>query len=251
MNEDLSGAKQKRCNASFWLLLLLLGGTLAVLCRQGFRSYEVFWANDLPLGALVESSSRLPASFFGSWSDFYWLGGPNVAFPPNLTNMSMAILSPEHHLKFYVPLCMFFLGFSAWFLFRQLRFSGMACVIGGLGAGLNMHFFSNACWGLGQWSICAGLILIAVGVLVSPYIKKLWIRGVLAGLCTGMAVMEGFDVGAIMSVYVAAFLVFRFMSTASNPVQGAGKAIYVGALLVASALLISFEDDLHIDRNAN
>jgi hypothetical protein len=239
MDEDLSGAKQTNCSGSFWLLLLLLGGTLAVLCREGFRPYEVFWANDLPLGALVESSGRLPASFFGCWSDFYWLGGPNVAFPPNLTNICMAILSPEHHLKFYVPLSMFFLGFSAWFLFRQLRFSPMACVIGGLGAGLNMHYFSNACWGLGQWSVCGGLILIAVGVLVSPNIEKLWIKGVLAGLCTGMAVMEGFDVGAILSIYVAVFVVFRFFSTESDPAKRVGKTAYVGALLVVSAFLIS------------
>jgi hypothetical protein len=239
MNEDLAGAKQKKWNGSFWLLLLLLGGTLAVLCRQGFRPYEVFWANDLPLGALVESSSRLPSSFFGSWSDFYWLGGPNVAFPPNLSNMCMAILSPEHHLKFDVPLSMFFLGFGAWFLFRQLRFSPMACVLGGLGAGLNMHYFSNACWGLPQWCVCGGLIFTALGILVSPNIENLWIKAVLAGLSTGMAVMEGFDVGAILSIYVAVFVVFRFMSTESDPAKAAGKTIYVGVVLVVSAFLIS------------
>jgi hypothetical protein len=239
MNVDLSGAKQKRFNGSFWLLLLVLGGTLAVLCRQGFRPYEVFWANDLPLGALVESSGRLPSSLFGSWADFYWLGGPNIAFPPNLTNLCMSILTPQHQLKFYVPLCSFFLGFGAWFFFRQLRFSRMACVIGGLGAGLNMHFFSNACWGLGQWSLCAGLVFITLGILVSPYIEPLWIKGVLAGLSTGMAVMEGFDSGAILSIYIAVFLVFRFMSTESDPARGAGKTAYVGALLVFSAVLIS------------
>jgi hypothetical protein len=235
----LSGAKQKRFNGSFLLLLLLLGGTLAVLCHQGFRPYEVFWANDLPLGALVESSARLPASFFGSWSDFYWLGGPNAAFPPNLTNISMAILSPEHQFKIYAPGSMFFLGFGAWFFFRQLRLSKMACVLGGLGAGLNMHFFSNACWGLGQWNVCCGMIFVALGVLVSPAIKQLWIKGVLAGLSVGMAVMEGNDVGAIMSIYVAVFVLFRFLSTESNPAKGVGKAAYVGAVLVVSALLIS------------
>jgi hypothetical protein len=239
MNEDSSSDKQKGFSGSFLLLLLLLGGTLAVLCRQGFHPYEVFWANDLPLGALMESSSRLPASFFGSWSDFYWLGGPNIAFPPTLSNIGMAILSPEHLLKFYVPLSMLFLGFGAWFFFRQLRFGTMACVIGGLGAGLNMHFFSNGCWGLGQWSICCGMIFIALGILVSPGIEKLWIKGVLAGLSTGMAVMEGFDVGAILSIYVAVFLVFWFFSTESNPAKGAGKIIYVSTLLVVSAVLIS------------
>jgi hypothetical protein len=238
MNEDSSGAKQKLFNGSF-LLLLLLGGTLAVLCRQGFRPYEVFWANDLPLGALMESSAHLPGSFFGYWSDFYWLGGANVAFPPNLSNICMAILSPEVHLKIYAPLSMFFLGFSAWFFFRQLRFSPMVCVIGGLGAGLNMHFFSNACWGLGEWNVCCGMIFIALGILVSPDIEKLWIKGVLAGLSTGMAVMEGFDVGAIMSLYVAAFLLFLFLSTESDLFTGARKTIFVGALLVFSAVMIA------------
>jgi hypothetical protein len=216
-----------------------LGGTLAVLCRQGFQPYEVFWANDLPLGALVESSSRLPASFFGSWSDFYWLGGPNVAFPPNLSNMMMALLSPEHYLKFDVPLAMFFLGFSAWFLFRQLRFSPMACVIGGLGAGLNMHFFSNGCWGLCQWCVCAAMIFIALGVLVSPYIRNLWIKAVLAGFATGLSVMEGFDSGAILSIYVAIFVVFWFFSNGTNPAVGARNTVYVGVLLVIAAFLIS------------
>jgi hypothetical protein len=239
MNEDLSGAKQKRFNGSFLLLLLLLGGTLAVLCRQGFRPYEVFWANDVPLGAMMESSARLPGSFFGYWSDFYWLGGPNVAFPPNLSNICMAILTPTIHLKIYPPLSMFFLGFGAWFFFRQLRFSPMACVIGALGAGLNMHFFSNACWGLGVWNVCCGMIFVALGVLVSPSIEKLWIKGVLAGLSTGMAVMEGFDVGAIMSLYVAVFVVFLFFSTESDKFQAVRKTICVGPLLVVSAGLIA------------
>ena len=238
MNGDSSNIKQKRFNGSFVLLLLLLGGTLAVLCRQGFRPYEVFWANDLPLGALVESSQRLPSAFFGAWGDFYWLGGPG-GFAPSLTNICMAILSPEHHLKFYVPLCSFFLGFGAWFFFRQLRFCTMACVIGGLGAGLNMHYFSNACWGLGIWSVSSAMIFIALGILVSPEIKQLWMKGVLAGLCTGMAVMEGNDVGAILSVYVGVFVLFLFLSTESDPAKGAGKAFYVGTLLVLAAGLIS------------
>ena len=59
MGKDSSQAKRKRFSGSFPWLLLILGGTLAFLCRQAFRPYEVFWANDLPLGALVESSARL------------------------------------------------------------------------------------------------------------------------------------------------------------------------------------------------
>ena len=50
MNGDSTDTKQKRFDGSFMLLLLLLGGTLAVLCHEGFKPYYVFWANDLPLG---------------------------------------------------------------------------------------------------------------------------------------------------------------------------------------------------------
>jgi hypothetical protein len=240
MNGDKPGAKQKRFNGSFLLLLLLLGGTLAVLCRQGFRPFEVFWANDITLGALVESSSRLPGAIFACWADFFWIGGPNVAFPPNLSNFVLAILSPEYHLKFYAPGSMLFLGFGAWFFFRQLRFAPMVCVLGGLGAGLNMHFFSNACWGLPQWNVCAGMIFIALGILVSAEIRPLWLKGVLAGLATGMSVMEGFDSGAILSVYVGIFLAFLYLTNGEPPARRAGKTLLVGGLVVVSAVLISF-----------
>ena len=73
----------------------------------------------------------------------------------------MGLVSPVHHLKFYAPASMLFLGFGAWFFFRQLRFAPVVCALGGLGAGLNMHFLSNACWGLGQWNVCCGMVLIA------------------------------------------------------------------------------------------
>jgi hypothetical protein len=239
MNGNLSPSHQTTGKGRFLLLLALLGGTLAVLCHKGFLPYQVFWANDLPLGALMESSARLPASFLGSWSDFYWLGGQNAAFPPDLTNLCMAIFSPEHLLKFYAPLSMFFLGFGAWFFFRQLRFAPMVCVLGGLGAGLNMHFFSNACWGLGWWNVACGMIFIALGLLVSPRIRPLWIKAVLAGLCVGMAVMEGLDVGAILSIYTGVFLVFLFLTNPGRPAQRATRTVLVGGLVVVSAILIS------------
>jgi hypothetical protein len=239
MNGNLSASKPTTVKGRFLLLLALLGGTLAVLCHQGFLPYQVFWVNDLPLGALMESSARLPASFLGSWSDFYWLGGQVAAFQPDLSNLCMAILSPVHHLKFYAPLSMLFLGCGAWFFFRQLRFAPMVCVLAGLGAGLNTHFFSNACWGLGWWDVCVGMIFFALGILVSPQIRPLWIKGVLAGLCVGMAVMEGYDVGAILSVYTAVFLAFLFLTTDGPPPRRAARTLLVGVLVVVSAVLIS------------
>jgi hypothetical protein len=239
MNGAQSNPAQKAQSGLFWLLLLLLGGTFAVLCHEGFLPYEVFFANDSALGAMKDSSARLPGMFTGYWSDFWWLGGAVPSSSPSLSSLFASILAPEHYLKVYAPLTMVFMGCCVWFFFRQLRFAPMVCVIAGLGAGLNMHFFSNACWGLGTWDVSAAMVFVALGILVSPDIRQLWIKGVLAGLSVGMVVMEGFDVGAIFSIYVGIFLLFYFLTAESNPAQGALKAVGAGALVVIFAVLIS------------
>jgi hypothetical protein len=239
MNGDQSNPKQKAHSGLFWLLLLLLLGTFSVLCYQGFLPYEVFWANDSALGAMKNSSARLPGMFTGYWSDFWWIGGAVPSTSPSLSSLFASVLSPEHYLKVYPPLTMVFMGCCAWFFFRQLRFAPIVCVIGGLGAGLNMHYFSNACWGLGTWEVSAAMVFVALGILVSPDIKQLWIKAVLAGFSVGMVVMEGFDVGAIFSIYVGIFLLFYFLTSDSNPAKGAGKAVGVGALVVICAVLMS------------
>ena len=72
---------------------------------------------------------------------------------------------PVFFLKFYAPATLFFVGFSAWVFFRQLQFHPAVCVLGGIAAGLNMHFFSTACWGLGTWNMSAGMIFLALAAL--------------------------------------------------------------------------------------
>jgi hypothetical protein len=239
MNGDQSSPDQKAPNGLFWLLLLLLGGTYAVICHEGFMPYEVFFANDTALGAMKESAARLPGMFTGYWADFWWIGGAVPSSSPSLSSLFASLLAPEHYLKVYPPLSMVFLGCCVWFFFRQLRFAPMACVIAGLGAGLNMHFFSNACWGLGTWNVSAGMLFVALGVIVSPDIKQLWIKGVLAGLAVGMQVMEGFDVGAIFSIFVGIYVAYYFLTTEPTLAQGLQKAIRVGVLMVIFAVLIA------------
>jgi hypothetical protein len=239
MNGNQSDAKPRAPSGLFWLLLLLLGGTFAVLCHEGFLPYEVFFANDSALGAMKESSARLPGTFTGFWGDFWWLGGGAPSSSPSISTLFGTVLSPEHYLKVYAPLTMVFLGWCAWFFFRQLRFAPMACVIAGIGAGLNMHFFSNACWGLGTWCVSAGMVFVALGIIVSPDIRQLWIKGVLAGVSVGMVVMEGFDVGAILSIYVGIFLLFHFLNSEADSVKGALKGLGTGTLVVIFSFLIS------------
>jgi hypothetical protein len=223
---EVSDAKQKRFNGSFLLLLLLLGGTLAVLCRQGFLPYEVFWANDIPLGPKQASSSALPGAIFAAGSIFSGSAVPTSPFHPICPtsawrscrrNITSNFTPPEHALP----------GVRRVVFLPPIAVCPMVCVLGGLGAGLNMHFLSNACWGLGQWNVCCGMIFIALGILVSSEIRPLWLKGVLAGLSTGMAVMEGFDVGAILSIYVGVFLAFLFLTEKEDPPpRRAGKTLW-------------------------
>src|SRR5665213_798281 len=132
-----------------WLLLVLLGGALLFLFAKSLESRQVLFANDKPLGFFVVDCNHLPGRFSGTWSDLNWLGGEGPAASPCISMALMTLLSPVAFLKLYEPFSLLFLGFSAWLFFRQLNFSPMVCVLGGVAAGLNGHFFSIACWGLG------------------------------------------------------------------------------------------------------
>ena len=239
MNGDQIAAKKGRQKGGLLVLLIVLGGALAALCHQGFLPHQVFWDNDAPLGSMLDPSNRLPGTFAGHWGALYWIGGSSVSSSPSFSTLLQMILPPEIYLKIFAPLTMLFLGVGAWLFFRQLGFAPPVCVVGGLGAGLNMHFFSNACWGLGQWNISAAMVFVALAVLVSPSVRPPWVKAAIAGLSVGMVVMEGFDLGAILSLYVGIFIVFYFLTTAPSPARGIPKTIGMGALAVLFALFIS------------
>jgi hypothetical protein len=239
MNGEQSAPKQNTSSGRFLMLLLVLGGALAFLCRDGFLPHRVSWANDVPLGAMLDSSDRLPGTFTGHWTPLYWIGGATPSSSPAFSTLLQMIFPPTIYLKIFLPLSMFILGLGAWFFFREAGFAPAVCVIGGLGAGLNMHYFSNGTWGLGTWAVSAGMVLVSVGVIVSPSIRPLWVKAALAGLAVGMVVMEGFDVGAILSLYVGTFAVFYFLTAAPTPVRGMPKTIGMGTLIVLFSLLIS------------
>jgi hypothetical protein len=231
--------KQYKQHSGLIVLLIVLGAALAALCHEGFLPHRVMWANDVPLGAMMDPSSQVPGTFFGHWGILYYIGGSAPSASPSFTTLLQWIFPPTIYLKIYAPLTMLFLGLGAGFFFRQLRFAPGVCVIGGLGAGLNMHFFSNACWGLGQWNIAAAMVFVALGFLVSPTVRPPWVKAAIAGLSVGMVVMEGYDVGAILSIYVGIFLVFYFLRMATTPVKGIPRTIGLGTVVVLFALLIS------------
>ena len=126
------------------------------------------------------------------------------------------MLGAVGYSKFFPPITLFILGFSAWCFFRQLNFSPLAAALGALAAALNSNFFFTACWGLAGQLDAFSMDFLAMALVVSissatPPLTR-WIRLALAGLAVGVNVMEAFDIGAIFSLFVAAFVLFKALT---------------------------------------
>jgi hypothetical protein len=243
MNETHTEIGGRFRGGSLLALLAILFAALSILCHQAYQPHTAMWANDSQLGTLTDTSVHthplLQGIFTGAWADMWWIGFEAPAASPTVGMILLAATSPEMYLKILTPFSMLLLGFSAWVLFRQLKFAPMVCVLGGVAAGLNMHCFSNGCWGLGGWNTAIAMIFLAVAALVTDSIRQFWIRAILAGLAVGMSVMEGYDSGAILSVYVGIFTVFFCWITESTVPKRMIKSVQVGALVVLFAGLIS------------
>ncbi|MBI3417546.1 MAG: hypothetical protein HY043_19820 [Verrucomicrobia bacterium] len=224
-----------------WILVCLLG-VLGILFFPSFKSEQVLFANDGPLGANNAQAMALPSAFHGIWHDLNWLGAWSGSALPTITYTLAWFLKPLGFAKFYAPLCLFILGASVWLFFRQLGFASVVCVLGGLAAALNMDFFSYACWGLGTLPLCVASNFLALAAFVGR--GSLWARLPLAGFGVGMGIMEGFDNGAIFSLCVASFVVAHSCFATGKPsfklaVGGVAKVIIVAlcaAFLAAQAL---------------
>ena len=112
---------------------------------------------------------------------------------------------------------------GAWTFFRQLKFTPLAAALGGLAATLNSAFFSTACWGVASQQIAVGFSYFALALVVSntpetPVLTR-WVRWALAGLAVGVNVMQGSDIGAIFSVFIAAFVMFKTFVDESGSIR--------------------------------
>jgi hypothetical protein len=188
-------------------LVILLG----VLFPDCFKPGIALFSNDGPLGPISADNASFPGLFSGYWADLNWLGGAQPSATPNITAALLFLGGPVGYSKFFVPLAVFVLGLAAWLFFRQSGFGPMVCLLGGLAAALNSDFFSYACWGLGSLTLTVGATFLALAALVTPSSKG-WVKAALAGLAIGLALSEGYDNGAIFSLYVAAFVVFQYLN---------------------------------------
>ena len=125
------------------VMLLLLAVLLGGLFYRSFLPGQILFSNDGPLGAISAEAMRLPKAFTGIWTDLNWVGGETPAPSPSLTIALAWVAKPVVSSKFFVPLSLALLGFSAWFLFRVLGFAPCVCALVGLAAALNMNTFSH------------------------------------------------------------------------------------------------------------
>jgi hypothetical protein len=221
-----------------WPLLCLLA-VLTFLFAQSFKSATVLFANDAPLGALVWPEPTASGNFTGAWQPLNWIGSAHPSALPNVTYASYFAFGALGYAKFYVPFTLLLLGLSAWFCFRSMDFGQMSSVLGGLAAALTTDPFSYACWGLAPIAVCLAAIFAALGILTQRRRNKRWIQFCLAGLCVGMAVMEGYDVGAILSLYVAAFVLCNSLTERGAPRLAIGRGVARVAIVALFAAFIS------------
>jgi hypothetical protein len=217
----------------FALYLICLVAVLWYLFGDAFKPGLAHFSNDGPLAVQKANYLAMPGAWTGVWGDISWLGWNGGSMFPHITSLIFYLFGPVGYAKFLVPVAHLILGLCAVWCFRQFGFRPLVCTLVGLAAALNMNFLSNSCWGLASRALQFAMVLLAVGAILSAMRRQTWWRLAFAGCAVGMNVMEGADVGAIFSLYVAAFTFFLFLRQEGRPVpQRIGRGL-AGVILVA------------------
>jgi hypothetical protein len=222
----------------WWLAFAVLAAVICVLFYKSFIPGQALFSNDGPLGIQMARSVALPQGFFGMWYEDYWIGSFIGSYTPNFTSLIQWLSGPMGRVNWYAPLATLVCGMCAWVYFLRLGGPRIA-LLGGLAAMLNSNYFSNACWGLPSRGLALGAIFLALtaielGIVVQPVLTT-----ILAGLAIGISVTEGGDNGAIFSLFVSAYAVWRTViaskSTGKAVAWGLAKVVIMGVFAAAVA----------------
>jgi hypothetical protein len=221
---SLTPALRRPVARDFVLLVAVLVCAIAALFYRSFSPELVLFSNDGPLGLVSaqsgQAASTISGLFTGYWQDLNWLGIEEPSVLPSFSWLFYLVFgNPVVNAKFYAPVSLIFLGFCAWLFFRQLGFRNSVCVLGGLAAALNMNSFSNACWGLPSRALTQAAMFLSLAALQSGTLRHFWLKAVLAGVAVGFGIMEGFDTGALYSLFIAAFAFFAVLISGGQPRQ--------------------------------
>jgi hypothetical protein len=226
---------------SFWKTMgwgaLVLAVLIGFVFRKSFEPGQILFSNDGPLGPISSQSDNPLGAFSGFWQPLNWIGyqAPNAL--PTLSNALVLVTTPVSFSKLYAPFSIFVLGLAAVALFYRLGFSLFTCVIGGIATAFSTDYFSYACWGLGSLTLCIAFSFFALAALAAG---RSWVWPILGGFSVGMAVTEGFDSGAIMSLYIAAFVLFRaWVERQGNSRRGLTSGIVRLAVVAIFAVFIA------------
>ena len=237
MSRKSSSSKANR--PGFGLMALLLLGVLGLLLGRAWLPGQTLFSNDGPLGRLMSDCHQLPSRFFGCWQDLNSIGYREGSAVPGVSYGLEWVLGPLGFSKFYASVALFFLGASAWCLFRQWRLAPAACLLGGLAASLNSTFFSAACWGVAAHAIAVGMGFLALAALARVSSPQRWLRVPLAGFALGIAVVEGADVGAIFSLLVATFVCYQAWVIEGSSLGALGGGLVRVAIMAVCAVALA------------
>ena len=211
----MEGSSLKNSNQSpkikggFILLFAALLLLLTALLYPAFKPEMVQFSNDGPYGVISSDVWKLPGTFLGQWNDLNWLGNEDVAAPPNMTNLIRYLLGTLGFAKFDAFLATLFAGLCGGLFFRAIGGNTWVCAMGGIAVAFNSNNFSNACWGLGSRPLCFGGVMLALAMVARGFRGRFrWLKVGLVGVGSGLAIMEGYDLGAILCVYIALYTVF-------------------------------------------
>jgi hypothetical protein len=155
-------------------------------------------------------------------------------------------IGPVGYAKFLAPFALLILGISAWIFFRTVKLSPLAAALGGIAVMLTSAFFAGACWSVASLEIAIGFDFLALALIVANHDETpwriRWTRLALAGLCIGVNVMEAADVGALCSIFVAIFVIFKTFTDGDGTVvrKVVRSATHV-AVVAAFAGFIAFQ----------
>ena len=186
---------------------------LILLFWRSFLPDYIHFCNDGPLGQQNAAWRQLPAAITGSWYDLNDVGSSVGSVPPSPTTLLFLILGPVGYAKFYAPCALFILGLCAWGFFRTLKLTPLAATLGALATILNSTAFGDSCWGTASHQIAMGMDFLALALIVAndretPWHIR-WTRLALAGLCVGLNVIEAADIGALYSIFIAGFVLYK------------------------------------------
>ena len=220
----------------------LLVVVLCIFFWQSFLPNKVVYGNDDPLGMMAAEQTSMPSILSGLWTDLNWIGNEGLSPSPTVTTALLLMAPPRVFMNIFYPAALFIVGICACYCFSRFKLAPIACILGGLAAALNCDFFSTACWGVATQVIGMGANYLALGLLAGTISgRQRWMRAILAGMAVGLGVMEAYDIGALFSLFVAAFVLFQalFLEEGSPIGQRIGKGTLRLALVAVFAGLIA------------